>query len=107
MREFYCSKCGELLPEDNFYTFFSKRQNQSIVHSRCKPCHIASIKSTYVKKGTGFALLSRENQDKIVLGLANRNVKIKKLAEDVGVKYATLLYWMRKGQVPVLEPVEA
>jgi hypothetical protein len=94
-----CPDCEETKEKctENFYRAGKSWQR------RCKPCHNANrkqyrVKSTYVKKGTGFSKLPQETQEAIKLSISNKST-YKKIAQEHGIKYSTLCMWKRTGKL--------
>ena len=99
MTDKHCKKCDQTLPTDQFY-FVKSTQRGNMLTSYCKKCHNAG---NYVKKGTGFAKLDKAQQDPIIAAIADRGQKLKDIAEEEGIKYHTLRYWVTKKTIPTLQ----
>ena len=91
-----CNQCHVELPVDEFYTYKCKESVKP--YGACKKCHSKNAHLNYVKKVTGFAKLSPEQQDRIKTSLANK-VKMKWIAEVENLSYFTLALWVRKSQI--------
>ncbi len=83
-----CNKCQIDQLEINFYV-----QDGYRLFKTCKSC----ISKKKEKKGrtNGFQQLSPEVQSKIKTALSDRTQKVPKIAEQHGIKYANLAYWIR------------
>jgi len=87
-----CNTCNIDQPEDNYY-----RQDGVRLFKKCKTCVRAAKKRE--KKPTEFALLTPEVQASIKLGLADRRLKLTDIADEHGIKYANLTYWVRNNLI--------
>ena len=64
---------------------------------KCKECISAANKR--IKKPFGFAALPSTTQESIKLQLQNRRVKLKDIADEHGINYATFGYWVRNNKI--------
>lgn len=64
---------------------------------RCKTCVIAK-RPKKPKALTGWEQLSDELRAAVIKDLQNRRIKMKRIAEDNGINYSNLCYWVRSGQ---------
>jgi len=87
-----CNTCNIDQPEDNYY-----RQDGVRLFKKCKTCVRAAKKRE--KKPTGFALLTPEVQASIRSKLGDRRLKLTDIADEHGIKYANLTYWVRNNLI--------
>ena len=90
-----CVKCNQNLPLTEFYAYKTKAGPMPC--GECRKCHNANV---YVKKGTGFSRLSNDQQERIINSIKNRRNKLKDIADEEGIPYANLCYWLRKNLIP-------
>ena len=90
-----CVKCNQNLPLTEFYTY--KTKAGPLPCGECRKCHNAN---TYIKKGTGFAKLPVEQQQRIIEAIKNRRNSMRDIADEENVPYASLCYWYRKKLIP-------
>lgn len=90
-----CNKCRLYKPLDQYF-----KRTENAYTGDCKPCHniYRKQKRAENKKPTGFAKIAQEKQESIIQALKD-GVKMKDIAADHNLSYATLCLWKRKGQI--------
>ena len=87
----HCTKCSELKDLSEFYKS----------RSACKPCYNAGrkLQPSYKtsRKATGFSKLDADVQDDIIELMGTESLK--SIADKHNIKYSTLTYWKRRGQI--------
>lgn len=73
--------------------------NGKTPYKKCKNCICEENKAKYQPKGTGFKTLNEDTKKYIINMIADRKNKIKDIAEEAGINYATLCYWYRSNQI--------
>ena len=89
-----CTLCGVDKLMDEYYTVDGDRY-----FKKCKECVRVAANGKYTKKVKGFDALPEDKQIGIRLALQDRRLKIKDVADEWGLNYPTLCYWIRRGGV--------
>lgn len=84
-----CTQCNIEKAKSDFYGRLTK----------CKECFKAQMNAKYVKVPKGFAKLPEETRNSISNAYKDRKNKMKDIAAANGICYATLLYWVKNGQI--------
>ena len=87
-----CNICKIDKPVEDYYLTDGVK-----LWKRCKAC-ISAAKPKEPKL-TGWQLLPKDTQDAIRTALGDRHRKIKNIADEFGVNYANLTYWIRQKHV--------
>ena len=87
-----CNTCNLDQPEENYYV-----KHDIQLFKKCKSCIKAA--KTREKKPRGCAALAPEVQTSVRAQLADRRQKMTEIAEQHGIKYANLIYWVRNNMV--------
>ena len=87
----HCTKCSEskLLSE-----FYKSRSACKTCHNACRKQH-PSYKTS--RRATGFSKLDADVQDDIIKLMKTESIKL--IADKHNIKYSTLTYWKRRGQI--------
>jgi hypothetical protein len=93
-----CRKCNILKPlEEGYYKAGLGWQKY------CRPCHNRLrtrwvVKSSYVKKGSGFQRLSDQIQQNILKDIEDK-VSYSEISRKYDINYITLMYWKKKNRI--------
>ena len=96
-----CRKCNILKPlEEGYYKAGSKGYQKY-----CKPCHNKNrtswtVKSSYVKKGSGFQRLSDQIQQNILKDIEDK-VSYSEISRRYDINYLTLMYWKKQKRIVI------
>ena len=84
-----CKECRQDLPADHFYL-----QDGFRMFKKCKEC---TLKPKRKPKVCGFKSLPPEVQKLVKLAIPKK--KPREIADQYGINYSNLVYWIRSGKV--------
>ena len=89
-----CKQCAKKLPVTDFYITRMKVGGRPA--NTCKFCWNVG---KYTKKAVGWAKIDPVAQARIILQLADRRNKLKDIAEQEAIPYASLRRWFMEGKL--------
>jgi len=84
-----CTKCNQLQPVTNFYSFFNPKLNKMALKSRCKLCQAEIQRDYYHKNLEKERERNRTGASQDVVNLTDRYIK-SRLYSDFGLDYNTI-----------------
>ena len=91
-----CSVCQKVSNDDEHYQYKLKCGTTRPIN-KCKECY---NKGKYVKRGTGFAILSKDVQDEIIRMLQDKS-KYAAIQRETGVEANRIRRWVKNGSIPL------
>lgn len=93
-----CNTCDKDLPESEYYL-----QDGYRLFKKCKSCikndRVEARKNKPKKSRCGFLRLPVETREGVIAALKDRRMKVTDIAEQWGLNYPNLAYWVRSGAV--------